>query len=79
MKIHTDHREAIEARLSELEKSKYWLAQQLTGKMSDQMLYAYLRGRPTTTEKLEAIFKVLDLKVTWDDEQGGAAKSRKTK
>jgi len=67
MEIHKDHRKAILARLDELGESKYWLAQQLIGKITDQMLYKYLRGSPTTTDKLQAICDVLDLKIAWGD------------
>ncbi|MCL2647722.1 MAG: hypothetical protein FWD61_12050 [Phycisphaerales bacterium] len=67
MKNYTNHRKAIEDRLAEMGKTKYWLAKKLEGKMGAMMLYAYMRGRPTTTQKLEAIFKVLGLKVTWED------------
>jgi len=69
MKNYMDHRKAIEDRLAEMGKTKYWLAKQLDGKMGAMMLYAYMRGRPTTTQKLEAICKVLNLKMTWDDEK----------
>ena len=74
MKSYTDHRKAIEDRLAEMGKRKSWLAQQLKGKMGTMMLYAYMGGRPTTTEKLEAICKVLNIKMTWDD--GKPAKRR---
>ena len=69
MKNYTNHRKAIEDRLAELGKTKYWLAKQLEGKVGMMTLYAYMSGKATTSEKVESIFKVLDLKVTWDDEK----------
>jgi hypothetical protein len=68
MKTWKNHRKAINDRLEELGKSKYWLAQQLEekGVMKPQMLYTYLRGKATTTEKFEAICGVLGLKIAHD-------------
>ncbi len=73
MKSYTDHRKAIRDRLEELGKTKYWLAQQLSELMSMNMLYAYLGGKATTTEKFEAICKVLGLELVWDAGDGKKA------
>jgi hypothetical protein len=64
MRTWMDHRKAIMARLEDMGKTRYWLAQQLEGKMQQNMLYAYLRGKNTSSDKLEAIFEVVGLRLT---------------
>lgn len=61
----TDHRDAVESSLKKREKSIYWLAAQLEGKMSRNLVYAYIRGDSgISMENEKAINKVLGIRYT---------------
>lgn len=60
-----DHREAVKQTLKKKGKSPYWLHQQLADKMSQNLLYTYLRGETgLSIENQEAINRVLGIRFT---------------
>ena len=60
-----DHRQAVRETLRRKGKSTYWLHQQLTEVMSQNLLYSYLRGDTgISMENAKAINKVLGLRYT---------------
>jgi hypothetical protein len=61
-----DFRAAINARLKELDQSKYWLVQQLKGEegLSERTVYSFLRGdSDLRASGVARILDVLDLKI----------------
>ena len=61
----SDHRRAVEETLKRKGASVYWLAKQLEGKMSRNLVYAYLRGDSgISMENANAINKVLGIRYT---------------
>jgi len=60
-----NHRTAVAETLKRQSKTTAWLAHQLTGKLSRNLLYTYLRGEcEISTEKQRSINKVLGLRFT---------------